>query len=167
MQRTNLLCAVVVGFLASFMAVGCGIAREYTRVEIYGMKNASTSHSAYPVFISRGESVTINNPRIVEKLSSFFPGLGSGRRPFLGCLVLNKEFELVFYDKTGYGITVYTQEYMGWGSYDASGNCVDCPPLELGGDIQSYLEALFTSVEVQKTTRRRPGSYPIESTELR
>ena len=146
-KRSKGLCAVVMGFMASCMAIGCGSHVKYTQVELHGLLGKERGSPEHPVLLGKGESVSIKDPQIAEKLSSFFPGLGSGRKSYWA-VGSAKTLELVFSDETGHRITVYTRSL----SYDFWGSGVDRGDLDVKGDLKSYLEALFTNVKVQETT---------------
>jgi hypothetical protein len=140
-MRSMLLTVCLVALAAA--SIGCGTNVKYTQVELRGVFDKKYSTPESPIFLAKGESVTITNPRIVEKLSSFFPGLGSGRKAFWRLLAV-RNLELVFSSETGQRITVYTEYYQYWGSD------VDRGDLDVSGDLRSYLEALFYTVEVRK-----------------
>lgn len=96
-----------------------------------------------PLFLAAGETVTINDPSIVQGLAAFFPGLGSGRRGFIGILAA-RDMQLRFAKLNGGAITVYIKLYRYWGSD------IDRGDLCVKGDLESYLRALFANVSIQK-----------------
>jgi hypothetical protein len=134
--------AAVLVLAVSGAAIGCAAPVQYTRVELRGTFPKEDSTPDDPIFLARGETATIDNPRIVAKLASFFPGLSTGRKSFWGLLAI-RNLELEFSNEAGQHITVYTKYYTSWGSD------VDQGDLSVDGDLQSYLEALFTEVKVK------------------
>jgi hypothetical protein len=146
-MRTMLVMACVLALAVA--AVGCGGANvKYTQVELRGViekQNVPKDDGSgeFQVFLTRGETALIKDPRIAQKLASFFPGLGTGRKSFSG-VHFEKSLELVFSNETGQRITVYTKWCEYWGSD------VDRGDLNVSGDLRSYLEALLYTVEVRK-----------------
>jgi hypothetical protein len=74
-------CVVVIG--------ACGMSgcqqnhTDYTKVELRGVRPGPRSSDA-SLFLVANEKVMIDNPEIAQKLATFFPGLGTGRKSFWG-----------------------------------------------------------------------------------
>jgi hypothetical protein len=143
LHMTRRIGVAIAGLLVSCMALGCASSRKFTQVEIRGLGDKERSTPEDPVFLDYGESVTIKNPRIVQKLTDFFPGLGTGRKASMG-VWSPPILELVFSDVAGNRVTAYTKLYDLWGSD------VDSGDLWVRGDLETYLEALLTDITVEK-----------------
>lgn len=124
---------------------GCNQSEQmtFTKVQLKGCLDRRLGSIGNPLFLTSGETVTIDDPYIVHEMADFFPGLGSGRKAFSAIgTCQNMRFEFTKAD--GSTIIVYTKLYRYWGS-DA-----DRGDLDVRGDLKSYLAALFTNVKVQK-----------------
>ena len=138
------------GLTITFAMAGCETQNiEYVKVELHGLLDKEEASPGYPIFLGAGDSVTITDPQVIQNLSNFFPGLGSGRKAFKG-IKSPKSLQLVFTRDSGDRITVYTRLYKYWGSD------VDHGDLDIRGNFKSYLEALFTDLKMQKERSTRP-----------
>ena len=147
MQLHHLRLTVITTLATLLVSIVGGCANnqvEYRQVELRGVLLKESTGSEHPLLLVRGESAIITDPSVATRLSGFFPGLGSGRQAFTG-IFSPKNLELVFTTQSGKQIIAYTKVYEYWGSN------IDHGDLRVKGDLKSYLEALFTNIEVQRT----------------
>ena len=152
MQLTRFPSAIVLaGLLCMCALLGCETApMQYSSVELRGLLAKELATPEYPVFLNAGESAIVNDPHVAERLAAFFPGLGSGRKAFIG-IKSPKNLELVFSRGSGERIIVYTRLYEYWGSDMDQGD------LSVKGDLLGYLRALFADVEMKKSDAMKRG----------
>lgn len=131
---------------------GCSQSEQmnFTKVELKGRLDRRLESIGYPLFLTSGETVTIDDPYTVHEMADFFPGLGSGRKAF-SAVGSAPDMTFEFTKADGNRIVVYTKGYIYWGS-DA-----DRGDLDVRGDLKSYLAALFTNVKVQKSISTQPS----------
>ena len=106
------------------------------------------------VFLKPGESVVVDDAVVANGLSRFFPGIsGTSGARFMPLWVNSpKMLNLIFVRKEKPSIAVYLTCNGYWG-YDDREMAGDRPAK---ADIQQYLRALFTNVNVQKVTSTQP-----------
>ena len=122
---------------------------EFAEVQLEGCLDRKAESPGNSVFLAIGESVRIEDLRVVNELARFFPGAGSGRKAFWA-IGAAPNMQLRFTRSDHSTITVYTKYYRYWGSD------VDRGDLDVKGDLQSYLTALFTSVRLLNATATQP-----------
>lgn len=130
---------------------GCNQSEQmtFTKVQLKGCRDRRAESTGSALFLTRGQTVTIDDPYIVHEMADFFPGLGSGRKAF-SAIGTFRSMTFEFTKADGSTIMVYTKLYRYWGS-DA-----DRGDLDVRGDLKSYLAALFTNVKVQKPVSAPP-----------
>lgn len=85
------------------------------------------------------------DPAVVNKLASFFPGLGTGRGG-LSAVSLAPTMYYSFTDSRGMTIKAYTIGYDRWGSD------IDRGDLAVRGDLRRYLAVLFARTRTESST---------------
>lgn len=138
---------ILCGSIGFVHAGCCASPTVYKYAKVVGVMD-SGEPAAPTSLLTAGETVVIDDLPAVQKLASFFPGMGSGRRGMLG-IKSPKELEIIFMQESGRRVSVYTRLFKYWGSDVDQGDLLVC------GDLKSYLQQLLGRTGSAKSVNGR------------